>query len=454
LATIVFLWIFVVGSAFISGYNGQSWSESLVFKTSDGWCNNLEDGVGVHCFGDFGLGYFQGDFHDAFPVDYVPENFITTNTPMTILMFQGLGVFGYDTALAIYLALMTASVLFPLMHATRKLDRLDRSVAIVFGGVLSYGFLATLDRGNHIALLITPAYMYVLAIAQKQSKTMIWGAFLLCVLKFWGGVLLLPLVLYRHYKEFFVTISMTVIGYLVPLALFPGGFADALKTMFRVNASNEIAVITAPYNISANGLTQRIVCAVRRGHWCNTTEPANQYGAKGLVTGVVLVVALVCLVLIVKAFQNNPLLSLGSLMAVPQFVIPDAAVYSTVFSTCLLALSIQWGRGRQNHIRSFATTNPQVFRAFQIVLIATLVPIALTFSSLSWLASSNGSANPEFKIQYWLYPFVWLGFFLSCTTAAIKELLARRPNRLKLQRALSELEPKSSQAETTLPERD
>lgn len=446
LTTIVLLWVFVVATAFVSGYHGQTWSESLVFKVSDGWCNDTIDGVGDHCFGDFGLGYFQGDFGDEFEVDYVPENFITTNTPMTIVLFKALGRLGFDTALVIYLSLLAVSVLFPLFHATRDLDALYRCVAIVFGGALSYGLIATLDRGNHIGLLVTPAYFYVLALEQHRSdRTILWGV-ILAVLKFWGGLFFLPLLINKRIREFMLSVLLTLIGYLAPLSFFQVGFWNALTTMFRVNSSNTVAAITAPYNISANGFAQRIACAINRDSWCNTTDPANQFPYKGIITLFVLILLTTCLVVIIRAFRDLPLIGLGSLMAVPQFVIPDSALYTTAFSSCLLALAFRWGRGSQNQVQIVASKHPYLWKSLYLVLIITIVPISFSMSSFSWLASSNGSANPEFKIQYWLYPIAWFGFFVMCTVAAIRELVESKSNILRHQMALSTPEQLDNQA--------
>lgn len=419
----------------VHGYFGKTWSESLVFKVQDGWCDNVVDGIGLHCFGDFGLAYYQGDFYDAFPVDYVADNFITTNTPLSIVIFKLFGLLGYDGALTTYIIISIISIVFPLLHASRGMEILDRSIVVVFGGILAAGTIATLDRGNHIGFLVTPTYLYLSAMATGKSRSVVLWGVVVAALKFWGVLFLLPLLVLRRLKNLVLAGSLTVLAYLIPLASFEGGFASSVRTMFQVNVSNRIASITAPYNISANGLVQRVVCGARRGHWCNTSDQANHYALQGIVAIVVVAALLVCIALIVVAFADIPLVGLGCLTAVPQFVVHDAALYSTVFSCCLLALAISWSHGSQDQVSALARQNPLVMALMNSVLVVTVVPIAMTIKSLSWWASSNGSANPEFKIQYWLYPMSWLFFFVASTGASIRILLMRRRCKPRLRRA-------------------
>ncbi len=439
------LWVAVMVSIVIHHYLGRNWLESLVFRVSDGWCDDVKDGIGTHCFGDFGLGYFQGDFNRSFPIDYVPENFITTNTPLTIVMFQILGWFGYDTALGIYSSLMLLSIAFPLVHASRHLDVVHRTLIVVFGGILAHGTIATLDRGNHIGLLVTPAYLFILSLDRERGRATVGWLIVLSTLKFWGGLFFLPLLVNKRFRTVCAAGLLTCTGYLVPLAMLDGEFSEAFRTMLRVNSSNKIAVITAPYNISGNGLVQRIVCAARRAHWCNTTEPANQYAQKGLVSLVVLGLLVILTILILVGFKEFPIVRHGSLLAIPQFVIPDAAIYSTVFSTCLLAYMVHRSHENPLELKALAEKHRLLLRCLQLVLWGSLVPVAFSVTTLSWLGSSNGTANPEFKIQYWMNPILWSVYFVVAGVVALRILAENRLRKLTLQKELAVVSPSDSQ---------
>lgn len=432
-------------SIVIHHYLGRNWLESLVFRVSDGWCDHVRDGIGTHCFGDFGLGYFQGDFNRSFPIDYVPENFITTNTPLTIVIFQFFGWFGYDTALAVYSSLVLLSIAYPLVHASRHLDVVHRSLIVVFGGILAHGTLATLDRGNHIGLLITPAYLFILSLSQERERASVGWLIVLSTLKFWGGLFFLPLLVNKRLRAVIVAGSLTCAGYLLPLAMLDGAFPEAFRTMLKVNSSNKIAVITAPYNISGNGLVQRIICAARRAHWCNTTEPANQYALKGLVSIVVLGLLILLLILILIGFREFPIIRYGSLLAIPQFVIPDAALYSTVFSTCMLAYLVHRSHESPLELKALAEKHPHVLRCLQLVLLGTLAPVAFSITTLSWLGSSNGTANPEFKIQYWMNPILWLIYFAGAGLVSLRILVANRLRKQTLRKEFAVASPSDSQ---------
>ena len=360
-------------------------------------------------------------------------------------MFQILGWFGYDTALGIYSSLMLLSIAFPLVHASRHLDVVHRTLIVVFGGILAHGTIATLDRGNHIGLLVTPAYLFILSLDRERGRATVGWLIVLSTLKFWGGLFFLPLLVNKRFRTVCAAGLLTCTGYLVPLAMLDGEFSEAFRTMLRTNSSNKIAVITAPYNISGNGLVQRIVCAARRAHWCNTTEPANQYAQKGLVSLVVLGLLVILTILILVGFKEFPIVRHGSLLAIPQFVIPDAAIYSTVFSTCLLAYMVHRSHENPLELKALAEKHRFLLRCLRLVLWGSLVPVAFSVTTLSWLGSSNGTANPEFKIQYWMNPILWSVYFVVAGVVALRILAENRLRKLTLQKELAVVSPSDSQ---------
>ena len=448
MSAIVIAWILVVVAAFVSGYLGHDWSELLVFKVDDGWCKSTREGLGAHCFGDFGLGYFQGDFYNEFPNDYVPENFITTNTPVTILLFKLLGLTSYNFALALYLGLSATSIVLPLWHATRRFDLLERSVLVTFGGILSYGAIASLDRGNHIALLVTPAYFYFRALAKDRGPWAIACGTAVALLKFWGGLFFIPLLLLRRIRELVVCVALTTFGYLLPLVFFGGSFLGNLRTMIQVNSSDAISSITAPYNISLNGFLQRSICAFRLRTWCNTSDVASQYELKTAVTLLVLVLGVILMITVTRLFKPSPLLSVGIWAISPIVLIPDAAIYTTVFTVVLLAILVSLDVEESGSLRRLFDQHPIVGLSLGVAIVLSTVPVTISISTLSWLGSSNGASNPVFKLHFWMLPLVWLLFLVSACAASCRATLLSQRHKSKLRTGIGEAPKDDSRDET------
>lgn len=423
---LIYGWVFVVAVLMVISYLGKSWTDLLVFKVNDGWCNPNSQGIGRHCFGDFGLGYYQGDFFEEFKIDYVAENFITTNTPVTIWIFKILRIFPYRVALAIYQSISIISILSPLLYVSKRLDSLQRSTVIVFGGALTFGTIASVDRGNHIAWLVGPAFFFLISLVNCRNYRAFVFLLVIASLKFWGVLFLLPVLILRRFKLLTSAGVSIAFAFTFPLLFLGNSFVENFQTMISVNASSKISSITAPYNMSLNGLFQRVACIARTNRWCNTSDPIYHFHGQTLITLLIvaLLVAWISIVLIFLRQYNG--IKLTSVLLIPILVIPDAAAYTSVFSVAILATLILYEKSDKSCLHTF--DNPR-FRlihlshaTIRIGLLSSMIPIPFGITTLSIFGASNGGSPPIFKLQYWLIPLSWVPFFIVSTVAAFSHL--------------------------------
>ena len=151
-------------SLFTSSYFERNLLQLFIFHPSDGWCLNNQNGIGVHCFGDFGanlvsssqgLDYFYGS--SSLTRQYPPLNyylyaffhFLAANT-------------NYRTSLLLFLMIMTIGILIPTLSILRKsgLSRI-KFILAALGSLSLLPVIVTLDRGNSVGLAIPFLFFYI-----------------------------------------------------------------------------------------------------------------------------------------------------------------------------------------------------------------------------------------------------------------------------------------------------
>lgn len=409
------------------GYRGWTWTEALVFRTDDGWCQLHIESIGNHCFGDFGTAYNRGGFADI----YVPNNILVTGTPLTLSLFELLRLLPYRLSVGLYILAGLSLIIYVCRDALQGLQPLVQVSVTVFCGLLSYGTLTAVDRGNHVMFLVAPAYFLL---ASEKPRSQLSQAVLLGILiglKFWGIVFVIPLLAWRRYGVVVKGLIIGAITYLIPIYFFTGDYFTKWNLMLSKNSSREMAAITAPYNLSVNGLVQRTVCVVRSQTWCNTNDPSTHFRFQSAIPILVAVFFMVLLFFTVKFFLAYRDLTTSFALAMPFIAIPDAAPYNTVFAVPAMAAFLKHYRTAN---REASTTNLDcqlptqdppsrgTYVMFSLALVVTLLPIPLYFVTTNMFASSNGQSSPVFRIQYWVVPLVWLGVSLSL----IREMIRRR----------------------------
>lgn len=400
----------VFTSIIVASYLDRQWTDLLIFKVDDGWCRPPNQGIGRHCFGDFGLAYYRGDFNNAFQHFYVPENYVVTNTPFSILIFSLFRLVSYNIALVIYLGIGLISIWATSFWGARRLSPLNRTVAIVVGGVLTYGTLSALDRGNHVLWIVFPSVMYVDSVISKNWRRATLCLVVVSALKFWGLIFIIPMLIAKKFRlSLFATLA-SLATYLIPLACFHGGLVKNLKTMLEVNSRSDIARLTMPYNSSLNGLANRVVCALQRQTWCNTNDLSARFPLERLVPLLAASIIVLLTIRLCKRYQFQPEVFGPALMLLPILGIPDAAPYNSVFFVGYLALYLRY---RDETERSLASKSERFIGQLRdFGLVVSLMPFAFRLTTTSVLASSNGGSNPVLRLQSWFVPILWTGYLI------------------------------------------
>lgn len=413
-----FLVVFAV--VIVSNYLQLSWTELLSFKVNDGWCLPKQ-GLGEHCFGDFGTAYNLGKFGPSYYFNgvvpdvsffYHPQSYIVTNTPPTIVLFLLLRLLPYNSALSIYLLTSFLSLFATIWWGTQKMARVHRAVAVVFGGVLSFGFLTAFDRGNHVTLLLFPAVMFVSGVATENRRRILLWAIPLLLLKFWGIFFLVALIARRFWRDFFLLLGLTAVSYLMPLAFFGGGFITNLRTMLAVNTNPDLYRLTAPYSLSLSGLVRRTICAVQSSGSCNLSAADKSYSWMAPLSVLILIAFLAIVLLALRRKQTGEVVSSALLLLIPILAIPDAGSYNAVFAVGILSCAIRhWNVEGSNHTQTYQSMSDNTpDNVLMLALVCSITPLAGRFTSDSVFSITNGNQAPTIVLQPWLIPLAWLSW--------------------------------------------
>lgn len=192
---------------------------SLMYQANDGWCNAKDEGIGVHCFGDFNE-RFNPSINDQWPA--FPNNLETTPVGpfITSIANLALNIFSSRTILIGFYLLSFALLIYPLLNALKSFDMLSTIKCIGYLGVASYPFLVLMDRLNYLVFsvpLLYFLYKYSEDIdCRKQKKILI----ILGLVK--PQFILLGLIyLFRYgFKKYFTLLIMQIssLAFLILLA--------------------------------------------------------------------------------------------------------------------------------------------------------------------------------------------------------------------------------------------
>jgi len=398
----------------IAGYQGIQWSELLSFRVDDGWCRTGLQGIGRHCFGDFGLAFNRGDFENV----YEPGNFAATSTPLTAVIFEFFRLFSYDVALTIFQILMILSVFAPIFWSTFGYGLTTRFGASAILGIGSIGAITAIDRGNHVALLVPLGLAYIVALEKKKWAQAVLFLTILSMLKFWGILLIIGLISHKRYRDSATVILLTVFGSLGLLMFFPGQFTLKLSSMLASVSDNDYASKVAGYATSTHGLVKRISCAATTKDWCNTETHANSLFSSSIMS-LIIILSLVAWCWWLFRIAKAPIQIWGTaVLALAFMAVPDAPTYNTVFIVAIVAL-IFWSSNQENHVGNESGLVRRWHRSSTaLIWVVALTQLPMTIvnfgagASRSVFASGTTEISPFFRLNYWTTPTLWLLFVI------------------------------------------
>ena len=428
----------VLIAIFVTAYLGETWNNAISFIIPDGWCNTAAgEGVGAHCFGDFGLAFG----HSGNP--YVAGEPSATNSPLTMTLFRALALLPYNAALLIYELAILAGSIGVIVWGTKESGQLARAVAISLIGVGSLGILVALDRGNHVALLLPLALWYIVSLERKRWTQAVIALALIASLKFWGILLIVGLLAKRQYLRAAAAVGATAALVILPLALFPGGISSSLSKMIAAAGDHNYAAAISPYSVSIATLGRRVNCLVSDRAPCDFS--AIQLGAPpqiGLtlgVTALILLAAFICL-----RFSTLQVIAYAPLACIGVIAVPEGPAYQCAFAVLVAALFMRFVVADRDVLEApdfqRARAAKAAYLSLVVALVASIVPLPVwQFHAAGAFTSSFGDVH-TFRLANWAVPVTWSVFLAVATWLTITVQLDRRKGNV---------EPSAGEAYTT-----
>jgi hypothetical protein len=213
---------------------------------------------GVHTFGDYLLA------HDYATVGNPWINSISTSNnypPLAMGFFWLLSFLPYKLGLIFFLLLSMCSLLYPIFAELKRNNLFSKYGALLVPIALSVGFITSLDRGNSVALLVTPLYLFFRALREEK-----WGrssallAFLIAF-KVYPVLLLLAYIPRKKIKAALEAIFLSVGASFVIATLFQGGYVDKINAIVRgiLGYRGTMPTEVNPSNVSLYGAWVRVL---------------------------------------------------------------------------------------------------------------------------------------------------------------------------------------------------
>ena len=410
------LWVFVVAGILIHGYMGRTWSAVQSFQINDSWCDLKSEGIGQHCFGDFGLPYYRG----MKDMVYESDNFAATNTPLTALFFEILRLMSYNAGLLVYVFLLLACIAIPFLVPKSSEPILSRFQMLAFCGILTTGAISALDRGNHVVFFIPLLYFFVIAIDEGRWNRAALLLLLISLLKFWGIIFIIALIARRKWLHSLIVSFATPTITLLLLWAFPGSLPNNLRNMLAMVTNRDYSNSIAVYSISLVGLFRRIACAISSDGVCNTRSLSTSLLSFTFFSVGILIFLMILAIVVMRAKDVPTHLWVAMLVSLGFLGVPDAPVYNLSLTVAIVAIIAKTNVG----FAEWRIANSTLLLA----LLVSNTPITFFSNSGSRFSSTNGYSPPIFRSDYWLVPIMWIVFIIGLTYDLINHRFIKNNN--------------------------
>jgi hypothetical protein len=400
-------WGLVIASLLVYSYLGIAWTEALSFRVEDGWCSPSIEGVGQHCFGDFGFPYYTG----GFPTVYEPGNMVASNTPLTALAFEFVQILSYNIGLFLYLFTLLGSSLTIIWWGTRGLPVDQRTFFLVFLGAGSLGTIVAVDRGNHVALLALLGLLFVLAIESRQRKWAIILCALLIGLKFWGFVFLIGLLARRRYLDALIAAVAAFVTSIAVLYAFPGTLRSNIELTLAAAGNHDYALRVTAFAISVPSLMRRFACGGANSAGCDVSALQGNWSTSSLFTLTIVGIFLVWAWISIRVFPRRSALAWIPLLTLPIVALPESASYNACFALAAAALLLRWSRVSSSSCLVPAQSQKLLLRLAVICVAISTIPLVVYIPHEFPFAIGDQSSPPTLRSQYLTIPAAWAIYF-------------------------------------------
>ena len=393
------LWTVAVPALMLSGYFGIQFTTAISYKVDDGWCDTITNGVGFHCFGDFGAP--RQNF--GFPNYFDSGNRFINNTPVVILLFKALGLIPYEVGLLLVQSVLLVSFVSVWVHCTKKLNLPLRFITLFVVFVGTTGFVSGIDRSNWAILLVPLFYFQVLSIEAGHWKQSSLLAASIVSIKYWGILFFLPLLWKKRYAEAFLGLLLAGLVNWVALLFFPETMLSKIGALVRGVIDRDLGAEYSKYSVSIFGLVSRLQCIIKSDE-CRVIGPSSAIPySTAIAIGLLTAILLWSFVIFRKLYKQSNILALLPLGTVAFLGVPEAAPYNLSFASAIAALLIV------EYTQDERRSNAQPSMLFIVALAAALVPVPIILDPELAFGTELASRIGIWRFASLSVPLIWSG---------------------------------------------
>lgn len=185
---------------------------------------------GVHTFGDYLLA------HDYATSGSPWINSISASNnypPLAMGFFWVLSLLPYKIGLALFLLLSILSMLYPVVAELRRQNAFEKYGVLLVPCILSVGVIAALDRGNYVALLVTPLYLFFRMIKEEKWERSVLLLALMVSLKIYPLLLLVAYLPKLKFLRMAQVVLYSLVASVASALFFHGGLIKNLKAIYH-----------------------------------------------------------------------------------------------------------------------------------------------------------------------------------------------------------------------------
>lgn len=373
----------------LGGYFGYDIHALISFFSSDLPGNVLvgDRVFGIHTFGDYLLPHEYASAGNPWINSLAPAN---NYPPLPMAFFWILSLIPYKLGLVTFLLLAFCSMLYPIVRELSRTKTFHEYGAVLVPCILSVGVITALDRGNYVAFLVTPLYLFIKAIKEERWGTSAVLLGFMVALKIYPAILLVAYIRKRKILPILLVALYSVGSSVVAAYAFPGNFKMTLKAMYSgvIGFGGDGTFGLNPYNVSLFSALSRILARIPSLSEELKTLTAHQWYIGIFYTALVVFVVIAQRV----PFAISAFLLVSTLWLVP----PLNFHYVTSLLLAPLAIAIGSSRVSKEHLSG--THHYSILYSLTTTsILLTLVPIVIpishgtenamrTISSLCWLA--------------------------------------------------------------------
>ncbi len=359
----------------------------------DGWCTLGQQGIGVHCWGDFSAIRFSS-FTSA---PSGPEAVYPLASRLVRFPFLALSdIAGFQAALITFVIVSVICVVSPLIWAVRRTPWSAKPVVVTVAGITTAPAIMLLDRGNILALAVPLMLLALLGLVRDSPWTVAVATIAASSIKPQFVLLGVGLLALRHWRAAIVTFlgtgAILVAPYFVLGDRWFTGVTEWLRGASRWSTSQPLSA-SWPNNIS---LPHVLYLLAHAGPWHSLpivrTLVDRDYLVASAAIGVVVVAAIA-----VSGRRLPPLASGVALLAIACVGSPLTYAYYGVFTLPVFAIVYRYGVEDWPRDTRLARTMP-VLLAIPVVL--GLSPLIIPFGGA--LTSPTVSLLPLLSSGAWV----------------------------------------------------